>query len=212
MGCGGADRSAYDPDRYSSLTGYTDDVLEVAADLDVRDGIFVGHSVSAMMGALAATRAPDRFTDLIMVGPSPRYLDEGDYTGGFSRADIDDLLDSLASNFVAWSHAMAPVIMANPERPELAVELANQFCRADPLMAEQMGRVTFLSDNRADLAAVPARTLVLQCSEDVIAPESVGRYVHERLPNSEFVLLSATGHCPQLSAPAETIAAIKAFL
>ena len=148
----------------------------------------------------------------MLVGPSPRYIDDEGYTGGFARADIDELLESLESNFLGWSSAMAPVIMGNPERPELGEELTNSFCRTDPDIAAQFARVTFLSDNRADLAAVRVPTLVLQCSDDAIAPQAVGEYVHRAIAGSAFVLLDATGHCPNLSAPEATIAAIRAFL
>jgi sigma-B regulation protein RsbQ len=212
IGFGGSDATAHDPLRHASLDGYADDVLEIAAALDLTDAVFVGHSVSSMIGALATVRDPARFRDLVMVAPSPCYLDDGDYRGGFTPADVEGLLDSLAGNFLGWSATMAPVIMGNPERPELGEELVSSFCRTDPKIAESFARVTFLSDNRADLAAVPARCLVLQCSDDALAPEAVGRFVHAQLPDSEFVLMAATGHCPQLSAPAETIAAMKAFL
>jgi sigma-B regulation protein RsbQ len=212
VGAGLSDLSAYNRGRYGSLQGYASDVLEICRALELARVIFVGHSVSAMIGVLAAVEEPERFDKLVLVGPSPRYIDDGDYTGGFSREDIDGLLDSLDSNYLGWSSAMAPVIMGNPERPELGAELTNSFCRTDPEIAKHFARVTFLSDNRADLPKVTARTLVLQCSEDVIAPQSVGDYVHRQIPGSELVLMKATGHCPNLSAPEETVAAIKAFL
>jgi sigma-B regulation protein RsbQ len=212
VGAGGSDQSAYDRRRYDSLDGYAEDILEICRELDLTRVIFVGHSVSAMIGVLAATREPDRFEKLILVGPSPRYLDDGDYGGGFSRADIDELLDSLASNYLGWSSVMAPVIMGNPDRPELGEELTNSFCRSDPEIAAHFARVTFLSDNRADLAKVKIPTLILQCSEDAIAPRAVGEYVHAQIPGSRLLILDATGHCPNLSAPAETIAAIRSFL
>ncbi len=174
--------------------------------------MFVGHSVSAMIGVLAATAEPDRFGALVLIGPSPRYIDDGDYVGGFSEEDIEGLLDSMDSNYLGWSSAMAPVIMGNADRPELGEELTNSFCRSDPEIARQFARVTFLSDNRADLAGVRTPALVLQCSDDPIAPEAVGRYVAAALPQSSFVQLEATGHCPNLSAPQETIAAIRAFV
>ena len=212
VGAGGSDVSAYDVDKYGSLEGYASDVVEICRELGLADVVFVGHSVSAMIGVLAAARAPELFGALVLVGPSPRYIDEGDYTGGFSRADIAGLLDALDSNHLGWSAQMAPVIMGNPERPELSEELTNSFCRTDPDIARRFARVTFLSDNRADLATVSVPTLVLQCSEDVIAPEVVGRYVHEHVAGSTLVRLRATGHCPNLSAPEETTAAIRAFL
>ncbi|WP_225421578.1 alpha/beta fold hydrolase [Sphingomonas parva] len=212
VGAGGSDLEAYDPVRYASLDGYADDVVELCRALGVRGGVFVGHSVSAMIGILAAKQAPELFSELVLVGPSPRYIDDGDYVGGFSEAQIHELLDFLDSNHMGWSQAMAPVIMGNADRPELGEELTNSFCRTDPEIAKAFARVTFLSDNRADLAGVSARVLVLQCSEDVIAPRSVGEFVHRSLPRSELVLMAATGHCPNLSAPEETIAAIQSFV
>jgi sigma-B regulation protein RsbQ len=212
VGSGGSDLRAYEPERYSTLQGYAADVLEICRALDLSEVIFVGHSVSAMIGVLAAQSEPERFARLVLVGPSPRYIDAEDYVGGFSREDIEGLLQSLESNYLGWSSTMAPVIMGNPDRPELGEELTSSFCQADPEIARQFARVTFLSDNRADLARVSAPSLVLQCSEDVIAPRSVGEYVERHLPDSRLVLLKATGHCPNLSAPQETIDAIKAFL
>jgi sigma-B regulation protein RsbQ len=212
IGSGRSDLSAYDPARYASLDGYAQDVLALCQELDLRDVIFVGHSVSAMIGVLAAIEQPERFASLVLVGPSPHYLDDADYQGGFSREDIDSLLDMLASNYLGWSATMAPVIMGNADRPELGAELANSFCRTDPSIAEQFARVTFLSDNRADLPRLSVPSLILQCTQDAIAPEPVGRYMHQHLPDSRLVTLEATGHCPNLSAPAETIAAIRSFL
>jgi sigma-B regulation protein RsbQ len=212
VGAGRSDLSAYDPAKYGSLRGYAADVVELCRELELEDVVFVGHSVSTMIGVLAGQQAPGLFGALVMIGPSPRYVDDGDYTGGFSRADIAALLESLDSNQLGWARAMAPVIMGNPDRPELTEELTNSFCRTDPDIARQFARVTFLSDNRADLPGVCVPTLVLQCSADSIAPEAVGRYVHEQIPGSVFTQLAATGHCPHLSSPAETTAAIRAFL
>jgi sigma-B regulation protein RsbQ len=212
MGFGDSDLSGYDSDRYGSLRGYATDLVEICRELELTDVVFVGHSVSAMIGVLAFRQAPELFGALVMVGPSPRYVDDGDYTGGFSRTDIAGLLDSLESNHLGWSAQMAPVIMGNPDRPDLAEELTSSFCRTDPGVASRFARLTFLSDNRADLAAVTVPTLILQCSDDVIAPEVVGRYVHEAISGSVFTKLAATGHCPNLSAPEETTAAIRAFL
>jgi sigma-B regulation protein RsbQ len=212
VGAGASDLGAYDAERHGSLTGYADDVVEICRELAVQDAIFVGHSVSAMIGVLAAAHAPEAIGALVMVGPSPRYLDDEGYTGGFAREDIDELLDSMDSNFLGWSSAMAPAIMGNPDRPELGEELTASFCRTDPEIAARFARVTFLSDNRADLASVRVPTLVLQCSDDVIAPTPVGEYVHERIAGSVLVRMAATGHCPNLSAPQETIDAIRAFV
>jgi sigma-B regulation protein RsbQ len=211
VGAGGSDLSAYDPERYGSLEGYAEDALAICRELDLFDAIFVGHSVSAMIGVLAAVRDPQRIGRLVLVGPSPRYIDDDGYVGGFSAQDIDELLESLESNFLGWSSAMAPVIMGNPDRPELGQELTETFCRTDPDIAAHFARVTFLSDNRADLGAVRVPTLVLQCSDDAIAPAPVGAYVHREIAGSTFVQLAATGHCPNVSAPQETIDAIRAF-
>jgi sigma-B regulation protein RsbQ len=212
VGAGGSDLSAYDPRRYSSLDGYAQDVLEICRELELEEVVFVGHSVSSMIGALAAAEEPERFDRLVMVGPSPRYIDDDGYVGGFSAADIEGLLDSMDSNYLGWSNQMAPTIVGNPERPELGEELTESFCRSDPEIARRFARVTFTSDNRADLRRVETRSLVLQCADDVIAPEAVGRYVDENLPDSTLVMLDASGHCPNLSAPVETVAAIREFL
>jgi sigma-B regulation protein RsbQ len=212
IGAGGADASAFSPERYDSLQAYADDVLDIIRELDLQDVVFVGHSVSAMIGVLAAAAEPERFGALVLVGPSPRYIDDVEYHGGFTRADIEELLESMDSNYLGWSSAMAPVIMGNDDRPELGEELVNSFCRADPEIANHFARVTFMSDNRADLQRVTTPSLVLQCADDVIAPDAVGEYVHRQLPGSRFQRMEATGHCPNLSAPEETIAAIRAFL
>lgn len=212
VGAGRSDAAAYDPERYASLDGYADDVLAICRELDLADVVFVGHSVSATIGVLAAAAEPERFAKLVLVGPSPRYVDTEGYVGGFSEADIHELLESLDSNYLGWSSAMAPVIMGNSERPELGEELTESFCRTDPGIASRFARVTFLSDNRDDLRRVRTPTLVLQCTDDVIAPVAVGEYVHRSIPGSEMVMLKATGHCPNLSAPEETADAIAAFV
>lgn len=212
VGAGGSDLGAFSAEKYNSLQGYADDVVEIGRALNVKDGVFVGHSVSAMIGVLAAKQAPELFESLVLVGPSPRYIDEDGYAGGFSADQIEELLDFLDSNHMGWSAAMAPAIMGNPDRPELGEELTNSFCRTDPEIAKHFARTTFMSDNREDLAGLQTRALVLQCKEDVIAPISVGEYVHAKLPNSKLVILDATGHCPNLSAPDAVVRAIKDFV
>jgi sigma-B regulation protein RsbQ len=212
VGAGRSDLSAYRREKYSALQGYADDLLEICAELDVTGGVFVGHSVSAMVGVLAALKEPRRFDRLVLIGPSPCYIDDGDYVGGFTRQQIEELLEFQESNYLGWSSALAPVVMGNPDRPELAEELANSFCRTDPDIARQFAAVTFLSDNRADLPRLRTRSLIVQCREDAIAPPAVGAYVQQRLADSELVVLDATGHCPHLSAPEATVGAMRAFL
>jgi sigma-B regulation protein RsbQ len=212
VGAGGSDLKAYDPKKYSTLAGYADDVLEIGNELGLSDAVFVGHSVSAMIGLLASLRAPGMFRSLVMVGPSPRYIDGENYVGGFNQQQIVELLDFLAENHMGWSAAMAPAIMGNSDRPELGAELTNSFCRTDPDIAKEFARVTFNSDNRTDLGKVTIPTLLLQCSEDIIAPVAVGEYMHAQMPDSRLVILKATGHCPNLSAPEEVIAAMRGFV
>ncbi|MFH8370973.1 alpha/beta fold hydrolase [Streptomyces sp. NPDC018031] len=212
VGSGRSDPAAFDERRYASLDGYAQDVVEVCEALDLRDAVFVGHSVSAMVGVLAARLVPERIGALAMVAPSPCYLDDEGYRGGFSRADIEELLAALESNYLGWSAEMAPAIMANPERPELGEELTNSFCATDPDMARVFARTTFLSDSRDDLETVRVPTLVLECTQDMIAPREVGAFVHARIPGSTLVTLDATGHCPHLSAPEATNRALTDFL
>jgi len=211
IGSGSSDPSAWDATKYSSLEGYATDILEILDELNLHDVVYVGHSVSAMTGALATIKDPRRFAKLILLTPSPRYIDDDGYRGGFSEADIDELLESLEQNYLGWSQAMAPVIMGTPDRPELQDELAATFCRTDPECAQVFARTTFLSDNRADLPQVSLPTLVIECAQDAIAPSEVGAYVHAHIPGSSKVTLDATGHCPHVSAPAATAAAIADF-
>lgn len=212
VGAGHSDLSAYSYEKYSDLSGYAADVVEIARELELHDAIFVGHSVSAMIGLLAAEKLPGAFRAMVLVGPSPCYINEGDYVGGFTRSQIDEMLESLDSNHLGWSMTMAPVIMGNKDRPELAEELVNSFCRTDPQIAQHFAKTTFLSDTREILAQTRIPCLILQCSSDVIAPMEVGKYVHSRIPDSTLVVMKATGHCPNLSAPEETIDAIKRYL
>ncbi|WP_207510570.1 alpha/beta fold hydrolase [Cognatiyoonia koreensis] len=212
VGSGGSDSRAYDPEKYASLEGYAADVVEIGEELGIREGIFVGHSVSAMIGALANVERPDMFTTLVMVGPSPRYIDDDGYEGGFSADDINDLLAALEENPLAWSASMAPLIVGNPDQPEHSQELAESICRLDPDIATAFARATFTSDNRADLPKVTAKTLILQCKDDVIASEHVGAYVRDKIAGSKLIMLNASGHCPNLTAPNEVISAIRNFL
>jgi len=213
VGSGKSDMTAYDSERYSTLDGYARDVLDICHALDLQDVIFVGHSVSSMIGVLAANAEPDRFSDLILIGPSPRYINEApDYVGGFERSDIDGLLETMDRNYIGWANYLAPAIMKNPDRPELAAELTESFCSTDPVVARQFAEATFFADNRADLAGVRVPSLILQCSEDIIAPQEVGAYVHRKLPDSTLRTMRATGHCPHMSAPEETIRLIEEYL
>ena len=212
VGAGGSDLSAYNKRKYSSLSAYADDVVEIGRGLELHDAVFVGHSVSAMIGVLASQKAPGMFGKLILIGPSARYIDDEGYVGGFSAKQIEELLEFLETNHMGWSAQMAPLIMANPDRPELAEELTNSFCRTDPDIAKAFARVTFTSDNRKDLAGVTVPTLLLQCSEDIIASEAVGEFVNRNIPKSRMIVLKATGHCPNLSAPDEVVAAMRTFV
>ncbi len=212
VGSGGSDCSQYRRDKYASLHGYADDVLEIIEEYARGPVIFIGHSVSAIIGLLASIKAPARFDAQVMVGPSPYYINENDYIGGFSRADIDDLLDTMDSNYLGWSSSMAPAIMGVPERPELGQELTHSFCRNDPDIAKHFARATFLSDHRADLPKSAIPSLILQSSDDLIAPIAVGHYMHKHLPNSTLHVIDNVGHCPHMSAPAASSAAIDAFL
>ncbi|MCW2497827.1 MAG: Sigma factor sigB regulation protein rsbQ [Jatrophihabitans sp.] len=214
VGFGGSDLGAWSAERYQTLDAYAEDLVEIIEELDLREVIFVGHSVAAMIGVLASIKVPERFARLVLVGPSARYVDDPDagYVGGFSSSDIQELLETLDANHLGWSAGMAPVIMGNPERPELAAELEASFCRSDPAVSLAFARATFLSDNRADLERVSTPALILQCRADAIAGEEVGWYVHEHLRDSDFVTLDASGHCPNLSAPDETAGAIRTYL
>jgi sigma-B regulation protein RsbQ len=212
VGAGGSDLTAYDNSKYSTLTGYVDDVVEIGRECGLQDAVFVGHSVSCMIGVLAAQKAPGMFGKLVMIGPSARYTNDNDYVGGFSEKQIEELLQFLEANHMGWSAQMAPAIMGNPDRPELGAELTNSFCRTDPEIAKAFARVTFTSDNRGDLSNVDIPTLILQCSDDIIASKEVSEFVHRGIPKSEIVFLEATGHCPNLSAPDEVIAAIRTFV
>jgi sigma-B regulation protein RsbQ len=212
VGAGNSDLSAYSFQKYDELEGYAEDIVEIAKELNIKDAVFVGHSVSAIIGLIAANKAPDIFKSLILIGPSPSYINQGDYIGGFSSSEIDELLESMNNNHLGWSMAMAPVIMGNPEREELGKELANSFCKTDPEIAKHFAKTTFLTDKRDILQQTKVPVLILQCSNDIIAPLEVGHYMHKQIENSKLVVMKATGHCPNLSAPEETIAAIRSFL
>jgi sigma-B regulation protein RsbQ len=212
VGSGGSDLAAYDPDRYDSLGAYAADLLEICVELDLSNAVLVGHSVGAMIAALAAVDDPGRFAKLVLIAPSPRYVDDGGYTGGFSRDDVDGLLDSLASNYLGWSAEMAPEFAGGPAGSPLADELTDAFCRTDPAIARRFARVTFLSDTRAALPRVRVPSLILQCSDDFVVPTAVGEYMQRAMPDAELVVLEAVGHCPHVSVPAATIDAIERFL
>ena len=212
VGAGKSDLHAYNAERYGNLYGYVEDVLEICESLKLKDVVFVGHSVSAIIGILAAIKQPAIFDKLILVGPSPRYINDAPYVGGFERRDIEELLDTMDKNYIGWANFLAPAIMKNPDKPELAGELTESFCSTDPHIARRFAEVTFFSDNRADLEKVQLPTLIMQCSEDLIAPQEVGEYVHNKIAGSQLRLMKATGHCPHMSAPEETIEVMKSYL
>jgi len=212
VGSGQSDLDAYDFEKYNSLQTHADDLLELIEDLNLKNVIMVGHSVSAMIGALASIKNPTAFDCIIMISPSPRYISDPSYDGGFSKESIDELVEALDSNYLGWSSTITPMIMGNSERPALAQELKNSFCRNNPEIAKHFARVTFLGDNRADLEKVTVPTLILQCSADVITLQHVGIYVQQQIKGSQLTQMKAKGHCPHLSEPAETIASMKKFL
>jgi sigma-B regulation protein RsbQ len=212
VGAGKSDLQSYNPERYGSLHGYAEDVLDICEALALKDVIFVGHSVSSMIGLLAAVEQPSYFSELVMVGPSPCYLNKQDYVGGFEQQDIDGLLETMEKNYIGWANFLAPQIMKNEDRPELGHELTESFCSTDPVIAQQFARATFLSDNRNDLHKLKTPSLILQCSDDLIAPLDVGEFLHRHLPNSTLRIMTAKGHCPHMSSPEETISLIKNYL
>ena len=213
VGSGRSDLSAYDAERYVSLEGYAQDVLDIIHALDLRDVTFVGHSVSSMIGVLAANREPDRFARLVLLVPSARYVNEApDYVGGFERADLEGLIEMMDRNFIGWANFLAPVIMKNPDRPELGAELEASFCSTDPVIARRFAEATFFADNRADVREVKVPALIVQAADDAIAPQSVGEFLHRTMPGSTYRLLDVTGHCPHMSHPEETIAVIREYL
>jgi sigma-B regulation protein RsbQ len=212
VGSGRSDIGAYDASRYSTLEGYAQDILDVVRALDLHDIVFVGHSVSSMTGILAANQEPGRFSQLILIGPSPRYVNDAGYVGGFEREDIEGLFDMMDHNFIGWANFLAPAIMKNAERPELGEELTESFCSTDPIIARRFAQATFLSDNRTDLAGVSVPSLIMQCSDDMVAPLVVGDYLKSNLPKSTLRVMKATGHCPHMSHPEETIALMKEYL
>jgi sigma-B regulation protein RsbQ len=212
VGAGKSEISSYNAERYSSLQGYAQDVLDICDHLKLTDVIFVGHSVSSMIGLLAAVVKQDYFSKMIMVGPSPCYINDDNYVGGFERKDIEGLIETMEKNYIGWANFLAPAIMGNKDRPELGEELAESFCSTDPIIANQFAKATFFSDNRKDLAKLKIPSLILQCSEDIIAPSAVGSFVHRNLQQSTLKLMKATGHCPHISEPEETIQLIKEYL
>lgn len=212
VGSGLSDVRAYNTERYANLNGYAEDILDICREFELRDAVFVGHSVSCMIGLLASIKEPGFFQSLVMIGPSPCYINTQDYIGGFERNDIDELLSTMESNYIGWANYLAPAIMKNAEQPELGQELAESFCSTDPVIAHQFAVATFLSDNRRDLLKARHPILLLQCSDDLIAPYEVGYYLHDHLDKSTLKIMQATGHCPHMSAPEETIRLMKEFL
>lgn len=212
VGAGNSDISLYNKEKYSTLDGYANDIIEIGEELNIKDAVFVGHSVSCMIGALASIKKPSLFKKLVFIGPSPCYLNDAEYTGGFEKDDIDSLLEIMEDDFIGWAKLMAPKVIGNPDKPELAGEMEDYFCSADPGILKDFAKVTFTSDNRNDLCNIPVESLTLQCTDDIIAPGSVGEYIKQKTPGNKMVILKSTGHCPHMSDPEETISAIKSFL
>lgn len=212
VGSGGSDLTAYDRTRYGSLHGHAADLLDVIDEFATGPVIVVGHSVSAIIAMLATIAAPERFAAQVMIGPSPSYLDDGDYTGGFTRADIDELLATMEANYLGWSQRFAPAVMGAPDRPDLRAELIASFCRNDPVIARHFAGVTFLSDHRADVPKSNVPALILQCTDDLIAPRAVGAWLHRHLLRSSLAMIENIGHCPHMSTPSASVRAIDLFL
>ena len=212
VGSGLSDITAYDPDKYKTLEGYADDLIEIIQEFSASPVIFIGHSVSAIIGLIATIKAPEHFSANIMVGPSPSYINDGDYVGGFEKEDINELIAAVEDNYLGWSSAIAPAIMGSPTQPELSEDLTNSFCRTDPVIAKHFAKVTFLSDHRQDLAKSLTPTLIIQCNDDFIAPVQAGEYMQRMMPNAKLDVIDNIGHCPHMSAPDKTAAAIKSFL
>ncbi|MFJ8234153.1 alpha/beta fold hydrolase [Ureibacillus sp. NPDC094379] len=213
VGSGKSDYNAYSSSKYSNLNGYSQDILEICEALELKEVIFIGHSVGSIIGMLASIQEPDRFSRLIMIGPTPCYLNDPPYyIGGFEREDLEGLIDMMEMNYIGWANYLAKVIMKNPDRPELSRELEESFCSTDPIVAREFAVATFFSDNREDLPKVVVPSLILQCSEDAIAPFEVGEYMHDHLSESTLYIMQATGHCPHISHPEETIRLINEYL
>ena len=212
VGAGNSDLAYYDQEKYASLYGYVNDLLEICDTLALKNYIFIGHSVSCMIGALASIKRPDLFEKLIMIGPSPRYINNEEYNGGFDQDTIDSLMEVMEEDYISWARSLAPQIMNTDNGDQLADELTDSFCSIDPEIAKQFAKVTFLADNRKDLPLIPVPSLTIQCSDDMIAPMAVGQYINKHTLNNALVVIEAHGHCPHMSHPAETIAAIKLFI
>ncbi len=212
VGAGQSDLSAYDSKRYSSLEGYAKDVLEIIEALNIKNALYIGHSVSCMIGVKAAIAQPSYFSKLIFVSPSPCYINDEEYIGGLDKEDLNNLLELMDSNYLGWSSLLAPQVMGNTDQPELGEELVANFCATDPDIAKEFARVTFLSDNRTDLENIQTESLTLQCFNDILAPLAVGYYIEKKAKGNTLKILQATGHCPHMSAPEETIAAISAYI
>ena len=212
VGSGDSDKDSYDFEKYNTLEGYAEDIIALCDELELKNVIYVGHSVGAIMGVLAAARRPDLFDRMILIGPSPCYINKNGYYGGFSQQDINELVETLENNYLGWSSYITPVIIGDPEKPEFTEELHNSFCRMNPNIAKHFAKVTFLSDNRDDLFKVSTPALIIQCHPDIIAPVQVGLYVHEKMLNSNFIQLESPGHCPHLTSPELTINALKFYL
>lgn len=212
VGSGRSDKAAYSEERYSTLHGYKQDLLDLCDALQLENIVFIGHSVSSMIGALAAIERPDLMKNLIMIGPSPHYLNEPGYEGGFDKADIEGMLEMMEVDFNKWAEFLAPLVMQNQERPRLIEDFERVLCSNDPVIARRFAKATFLADVRGELEKVKVPTLILQTREDAIAPQAVGEYVHGEIPDSEFKLMDATGHNPHMSHAEETIEKICEYL
>ncbi|WP_316806398.1 alpha/beta hydrolase [Pedobacter agri] len=212
VGSGQSDQNQYDYHKYSTLEGYACDVIDIIEALGLKDIIFVGHSVSSMIGMIAALQIPESFKKLIFIGPSPRYLNDRDYIGGFESADIESIFTQIAEDYVGWTKGISPAVMDKAEQPELADFLQECFEETEPSIALAFAMATFKADYRHQIKNLRVPSLTLQSSNDMMAPQSAGEYIHQNTRDNFLVVMKATGHFPHISEPKETIREIKDFI
>ncbi len=211
-GMGQSDLSEYDFKAYRTLQRHADDLTAILEDLEVSDGVLIGHSVGATIACLAALKCPERISALALVAPSPSFMNDAAYTGGFDREALEGLVNLMDENFLGWTSRVTPTIAGEDRAGETAAELTQSFCRTDPAIAKHFGRITFLADHRADMKRVEAPAAIIQCTDDALAPVDVGVWLSENMKRGTLKFIEATGHCPHMTEPAKTTEAIREFL